>query len=334
MISRVAAIATAAVSVFGIASADAGVGRWTLHRLPGAAREAGVPALALDPQHPQVVYATTDDEGFYKSSDGGRSWRTLIPDVPGFAVAVAPSDPQTVYFGGNPGGSTGCVSKSTNAGGSWRELGCGDNGEVVSIVVSPRSSQTVYVGIVDGDGIVTSTNGGRSWRSATRGLPARPSVTSLAIDPKKPQNLYAAVETGFKTTDGGRSWRALNAGLGTVRAFAVDPHAPEVVYAATSLGVFKSVDGGKRWQGFNTGLTDTYVRTLAIDPRNSKALYAGTYDTFHSGGVYRSTNGGRTWRAMNNGLTDLRIEALAVSSNGRVVYAGTPDGLFTTVVGR
>jgi hypothetical protein len=80
-------------------------------------------SLAADPQDSGAVYVTTDDSGFYKTSDSGRHWKTLMQEVPGRAVAVAPSRPQTVYFGGNLGGSSACISKSTTSGRSWRVFG-------------------------------------------------------------------------------------------------------------------------------------------------------------------------------------------------------------------
>jgi photosystem II stability/assembly factor-like uncharacterized protein len=193
-------------------------------------------SLAADPKKPGVVYVT-DDSGLYKTSDGGRSWKTLVQLVPGRAVAVAPSDPQTVYFGGNPGGSTTCISKSTNGGRKWRVLGCGNDGEVRVITVDPRDSQTFYVGSVDGDVIDKTTDGGQHWRIINRGLPKKADLDALVIDPKDTQVLYAAVAgLGFKSTNGGRSWQALpTGGVGKVRTFAVDLHRPPSTKAWTNM---------------------------------------------------------------------------------------------------
>jgi hypothetical protein len=49
----------------------------------------------------------------------------------------------------------------------------------------------------------------------------------------------------FKTINGGKNWTAFNDGLSTseVRALALTPGSPNVLYAATSAGVFKIIDG-------------------------------------------------------------------------------------------
>jgi hypothetical protein len=44
----------------------------------------------------------------------------------------------------------------------------------------------------------------------------------------------------------------------------------------------------------NQGLTTLNVRTLAMAPKNSQTLYAGT----NGSGLYRSTDAGATWNAV------------------------------------
>jgi hypothetical protein len=46
-------------------------------------------------------------------------------------------------------------------------------------------------------------------------------------------------------------------------------------------------DESYQWIKVNNGLYGGNVRSLAIDPTNSKVIYAGTYS-----GVFKSTNGG------------------------------------------
>src|SRR5262249_13152054 len=61
---------------------------------------------------------------------------------------------------------------------------------------------------------------------------------------------------------------------------------------------------------------------LAIDPRTSSSLYAGT-----SSGVFQSTDGGSSWTAVNTGLTDLFVLALAIDPlTPTTLYAGTFGG--------
>ncbi|WP_455378915.1 WD40/YVTN/BNR-like repeat-containing protein, partial [Petrachloros mirabilis] len=50
-------------------------------------------------------------------------------------------------------------------------------------------------------------------------------------------------------------------------------------------------DSGKTWQANNQGLATLNIRTLAMAPKNSQTLYAGT----NGSGLYRSTDAGATW---------------------------------------
>jgi hypothetical protein len=43
------------------------------------------------------------------------------------------------------------------------------------------------------------------------------------------------------------------------------------------MGVFRSTDRAASWTALNDGLTNLFVQTLAIDPRQPSTLYAGTY---------------------------------------------------------
>src|SRR5262245_63581342 len=76
---------------------------------------------------------------------------------------------------------------------------------------------------------------------------------------------------------------------GFVRALAVDPGNPDVLYAAASnaatyygeqtpagSGVLRSVDGGRSWSPSNTGLTSPLVSAIVIDPSAPTVLYAAT----------------------------------------------------------
>jgi photosystem II stability/assembly factor-like uncharacterized protein len=70
------------------------------------------------------------------------------------------------------------------------------------------------------------------------------------------------------------------------------------------------------------------VLSIAIDPRDSNLLFAGTAGA----GVFRSQDGGSNWRstALNGGT----IIALAIdSSRSGTVHAATPGGLFKTTDG-
>jgi photosystem II stability/assembly factor-like uncharacterized protein len=257
----------------------------------------------------------------FKSTDGGTSWTmALALDAAGLvvrgarlianALAVDPRNPRTIYM----------------AGAYWQ------NGAQIGPT----------------NGVYKSTDAGASWSWAGSGIPSTPdfaTIRSLAVDPVNPGTIYAgtaalsftARSNGvFKTTNGGQSWKpaGMGGGFSQVDILAIDPQHTSTVYvraityapgASGCCGwLFKSTDGGDSWAAANAGLPN-YITALAIDPRNSGTLYAGTRS-----GVYRSVDGGGTWVAVNDGLTNLSVMSLAIDpQDSGTLLAGTAAGLFT-----
>lgn len=68
------------------------------------------------------------------------------------------------------------------------------------------------------------------------------------------------------------------------------------------------------------------ARCLAIDPRDSDTVYAGTSDE----GLFKSVDGGDSWEELS-GIEHPRVTAVAVSSADGTLYAGTePSSLFSS----
>jgi photosystem II stability/assembly factor-like uncharacterized protein len=218
--------------------------------------------VAVDPNNRSVVYAAAG--GVRKSTDGGRTWRTVYPRH-GRAVvtriAIAPTQPESIYaITGENGGTA--IYKSTNAGQTWQRTGgadttlppscCGDGMD--ALASDPANSQTVYAAV--GNTVFRTTDGGGSWQPAANGLPAN-SVTSLAVDPRQSGTVYASVHNTkavaveipggsiYKTTDGGQTWTEIWSGFG-IDKIAVDPTRPSTIYAAGDH-LLKSTDGGHTW---------------------------------------------------------------------------------------
>jgi hypothetical protein len=78
----------------------------------------------------------------------------------------------------------------------------------------------------------------------------------------------------FKSTDGGTTWSAMGIGS-AVPALAIDPSAPDTVYAGAETQVYKSTDGAHTWR--NTGLVAA-ATSLGIDP-TGRFLLAANQDS-------------------------------------------------------
>ncbi len=309
--------------------------------LAEALREKDVDALAIDPKMPSTIYAASFGAGVFNTTNGGRSWRAVNTGIRKgvLALAIDPQQPATVYAGtGTPGGRSphiGTVFKTTNGGRSWLAVGNGLTGaDISALAIDPTTPTTIYAGASFGDagarlGVFKSTDGGESWTGT--GVLAQ--VTTLAIDPGSPETLYAGALDGvLKSADGGLTWNRVGTGLPSGQwtdALAVAPGRPAALYAsAGDYGVFKTTSGGDPWRAVNSGLVGRRIWSLAVDPLDSRTVYAGT-----AGGVYRSSDGGAAWEAARLPKAPL-VTALAIDPlRPSRVYAGGWGGVYRSTDG-
>jgi photosystem II stability/assembly factor-like uncharacterized protein len=191
----------------------------------------------------------------------------------------------------------------------WRPVGPA-GGQVDAIAIAPSAPEIAYAGSAAA-GVFRSADGGASWVQLGGATP-RVSATALVVSPRDPDLVYAATSldgavdgqgTGiYMTQDGGVTWAATVAPPGAqVAGFAVDPHDPSLVFAASSAGLLRARFGQRRWSVLWVPPVAAPVASLAIDPRRDATLYAGLAGPDHRGGLYKSTDSGRTWAAVGTG---------------------------------
>ena len=96
--------------------------------------------------------------------------------------------------------------------------------------------------------------------------------------------------------------------------------AADVIYAATSSGIFKSTNGGGDWRAASFGISGIPVFALAIDPDNPEIVYAGTFGSR----VFKTTNGGGSWVPAAAAFSDDTVLTLVVDpSRPQTIYSGT-----------
>jgi photosystem II stability/assembly factor-like uncharacterized protein len=274
-----------------------------------------------------VIVAAQVPENLYQDLH----WRMVGPFRGGRTRAACgvPSQPNVFYIGQVNGG----VWKSTDYGRTWNPIFDHESSQSIgAIAVAPSDPNIVYVASGEGlhrpdlsvgNGIYKSTDAGKTWTQL--GLRDGEQIPALAVDPRDPNRVFAAVlghpygpseERGiYRSTDGGATWQKViskdeNTGGSDVE---IDPSNPDVVYAAmwearegpwedankfdgTGGGLFKSTDGGSTWRQLTEGLPKDLAQIyVAIAPSDSKRIYA-TLATA-SGGlhVYRSDDAGENW---------------------------------------
>ena len=217
--------------------------------------------------------------------------------------------------------------------------GCsGKSNIVTAIAINPGHPNVLF--IATNDAVYKTRDDGAAWIPVTEGL-GHARILSLAIHPTNISTVYAGTlgDAVYRSMDGGHRWSIINAGMKEhvtyVNTFAFHPKNPEIILAATTVGIFETKNGGLMWEELsNKGMDSVYVVAAVIDPVETETLYAGT-----SGGVYKTTNGGMNWVPINRGLIEgefrtalaLGINSLLMDPADRMtLYAGSTRGVFKT----
>lgn len=300
-------------------------------RAGGWVTDIAVPDAPLQ-AHLYTFYVGTRNGGVFKTTNGGDTFEAIFDqqDVLSIgAVAVSHKDENTVwvgtgdaYFARSPYFGSG-VYKTTDGGKSWAHLGLEDTQHIAKIVIDPADSNIVYVAATghgytpnENRGVFKTTDGGKTWTKSFY-IDDRTAAIDLAMDPKNPKILYAAM------------WRR------NLRAAGEPVPVPPVAPADNGQGgIYKTTDGGKSWQKCTVGLPEKRVGRigLAMYAKDPSIVYAildnqnprpgeaaetetapgrgGSNQNGASGArrpratgteIYRTSDAGKTWRRMNTG---------------------------------
>ena len=103
----------------------------------------------------------------------------------------------------------------------------------------------------------------------------------------------------LRSNDDGATWHRipLDQDLefdAVVRALAVRPDRPEVVFAGADIGLARSDDAGTRWTRVRAPFDNTQVWSIAIDPNDPDSMLIGTGAPSRAA-MYRTADSGLTW---------------------------------------
>ncbi len=233
--------------------------------------------IVIDPRNSEVVYvaaqgplwAAGGERGLYKTSDGGRSWTRVlqVSDNTGVSdVVLDPRNPDVLY----------AASYQRR-----RHMG-------MQIAGGPEG------------GIHKSTDGGRTWKELTNGLPTGDiGRIGLALSPHNPDVVYALMtaerRTGgfFKSADAGVTWTRQSDYVPTDPQYYMELYPdPRVAGRIYTLDVQLRVtqDEGRTWVLAPQAGVHVDHHLFAYDPRDPEHLING-----NDGGLYQSFDSGRTW---------------------------------------
>ncbi|NOY37838.1 MAG: glycosyl hydrolase [Chlorobi bacterium] len=229
----------------------------------------GVNNVIIHPKNPDIMFATSEqrrrhvftkigggpETAFYKSTDGGETWRKLTSGLPsadmgGIGLAISPVNPDILY--------------------------------------------AIIEAAEDNGGFFRSVDQGESWTKMNDYTSSGQYFNEIVCDPVDPDKVYSLETVTKVTTNGGKTWRSVGNNHRHVddHAMWIDPRDTRHFLIGGDGGVYESWDGGKNYL-FKSNLPVTQFYRVAVD--NSKPfyyIYGGTQDNNSFGGPSRNTSSG------------------------------------------
>jgi len=317
--------------------------------------------IAVAPSDPDIVWvglgeanifrASVAGTGVYKSTDAGKTWQHMgLADTHTIGrIIIHPENPDIVYVAA-PGhewtyNKERGVFKTTNGGKTWDKiLYINEKIGAADLVMDPSDSNVLYASMWNrtrrrwsdpmpgpGDGIFKTTDGGKTWKQKTKGLPdfkltgrigldiarSNPNVIYAFIDNHNPgrmpekgeRDAYGRLKTGrvikgaevYRSDDKGETWRKVSPdnrmmeGFGGTYGWVFGQMRvdpnDENTIYIMGLALAKSTDGGKTFKRLYFPGLHGDHHGLWIDPEDSNYLI-----NVNDGGVNVSYDGGIIWR--------------------------------------
>jgi photosystem II stability/assembly factor-like uncharacterized protein len=280
--------------------------------------------------HLYTIYAASRSGGLWKTANGGITWDNVTDSV-GLeatgAVAIAPSDPNTVWVGGGDQANARSsisgkgVFKSTDAGKTWQFMGLPESHHIARIAIHPTNPNVVYVAALghlfsknEERGVFRTVDGGKTW---TKVLYVDDGVgaVDLVMNRKTPTQLFAAmydknrmpwqiVESGpksglYKTDDGGDHWTQLGGGLptGKIGRIGIDMYQknPLVLYALLENQNPRTGPPAAGRGGVGAGAAGAGAGGRAAGGGGEVSAVAPLAQGIIGNELYRTDDGGKTW---------------------------------------
>lgn len=279
------------------------------------------------------------DSGNY-AIDGGQLFRggamgwteVKTPATIVGAVAIDPSNPQTVYVGA---ADELTIYRSRDGGSDWMRIPLTDKyiGGVTDIAVNGEL-RLVYVGS-DTAGIFRLRDVGSSMVLNSHQLLDEP-VIEVAADQTLTGLAFIRTRwTLYRSERTGQEWAPVMSLGSAPTALAVSRQRPATIYVGTAdRGLLKSFDG-HTWLGANEGLgmvpgARLQVDALAVDPTQPSVVYVATSYLYgatqvHQSpvGVALSTDNGQQWSLLAANNSTAIAQLMPVSGKTGAVYAVT-----------
>jgi photosystem II stability/assembly factor-like uncharacterized protein len=320
-------------------SDDAGQ-TWTLINSQGALiqRPFYYVALGADPTNADVVYAGA--EGFYKSTDGGKTFSVFrTPHGDNHDIWISPKD-GNVLIQSNDGGA----NVSTDGGRTWSTQMNQPTAEIYGVWLDNQFPYKLYGAQQDNTTVIISSQpdaaGREDWRTGpgceTGPIMPYPKDPNIVYGSCKGQYGVMNLKTGQEKNYwiGGQSLYGNPASdliyrMQRVSPMATSPHDPEVLYYGSQY-LHRTRDKGVTWEKISPDLTanpaccqgasgEPITRDVTGEEFYS-TLYAIAESPLEKGVIWTGANDGPFHVTRNNGKTWTDVTPKDLPTGGRVQY--------------
>ena len=295
-------------------------------------------ALAADPTNADVVYGGA--ENFYKSTDGGRTFRTLrTPHGDNHDMWINPHD-GNVMIQANDGGA----NVSLDGGATWSTQENQPTAEIYSVAIDNQFPYRLYGAQQDNETLIVPSlplNSGRiaEWRTGPgcETGPIMPNITN-------PDTVYGSCKGQFsrmslRTGQEKQYWVGAQSLYGSppsdliyrfqrVSPIELSPHDSHVIYYGSQY-VHRTRDEGVTWERISPDLTAHDPRYQAVvsggpitrDVTGEEVystLYAIRESPLQKGLIWTGSNDGPVYVTRDNGKTWTNVTPRDLPPGGRV----------------
>lgn len=256
-----------------------------------------VGAIALNQKHPNLVWVGTGEranrqssswgDGIYKSHDGGKTWTNVgLKDSHHIGrIVLHPTDTLVAYvaaighlWGANDERG---LYQTKDGGKTWdRLIYVDEDTGVTDVAMDPSDPNILYAATYQrrrtpygfdgggpGSGIHKSTDGGKTWKELTNGLPEGDyGRIGISIYQKNPEVVFISVEQGYQ-------------------------YNASTAYNERRAGLYRSKNKGESWEWMSDwNPRPMYASQPLVDPSDESRIYMMNQYSY-------SSDSGRTFTA-------------------------------------